>query len=245
MPAHPCAARAGRDDAALAERVPSAQQRDPVDRSRDSSANDLLGFLAPGLLHHLGNVLFTIQGNAQVLGLGASETGRAKGAILRAAERGGQALAVWRHLLGDTTSAPVQAGVLLAQLAELLRVPVREAQHALDVRHGARQSPVLVDGALFSTVVVATARALIAAAPPGLGGSVVVDLCEQRPPVATVRVHLQPPAGALPFPVAGGALAAVVREAAARVRGRVQVRDHAMGVELDFPARECSVSADA
>jgi hypothetical protein len=205
---------------------------------------DTLAFLTPGLLHQLGNVLFTIQGNAQTLG-SAEGTGRERAAILAAADRGGQAIRLLRCLLGDPAAPPVQAGVLLGQLGELLRVPLREARQMLDLRHSARQTPVFVSPSDFCIAVAEALRALVTILPTGVHGTLVLDLCDQGPRHATVRVLFAPPAGALPFPLDLGELLARYTTGQLRTHSRPAVRTQAMGLELVFAGAGGSQAAQA
>ncbi len=206
---------------------------------------DTLAFFAPGLLHQLGNVLFTIQGNAQVAPGGGAEAGREQKAILGAVERGADTLRILRCLLGDASTPPTGAGVLLGQLAELLRVPVREARHALDLRHSATKPSVLVDASDFCIAVLEGVRVLVAILPTGVHGTIVLDLCDLGERHATVRVGFQPPAGALPFPLAKEEL--LMQLAAPRLRLRTQptLRSHGMGVEMVFAGRGVHQEAEA
>ena len=193
---------------------------------------DTLAFLAPGLLHQMGNVLFTIQGNAQTMKDEAS--GRERTAILAATERGSVALRMLRCLLGDPAAVPAQAGVLLSQLGDLARIPLREAQQLLDVRHSARQSPVFVAPSDFCIAVAEALCALVTILPTGMHGTLVLDLCEQGPRHATVRVLFQQRGGALPFPLDVGELLARYETGQLRKHSRPALRTHAMGLELVF-----------
>jgi len=198
---------------------------------------DTLAFLAPGLLHQLGNVLFTIQGNAQTLGGADTAIGRELAAILAASERGGQSLRLLRCLLGDPSAGPAEASGLLTQLGELARVPLRELRHVLDLRHSARKVPVFVAPSDFCIAVAEALRSLVLILPNGVHGTVVLDLCDQGPRHATVRVVFQPPAGALPFPLDVGDLLARYQTGQVRLHSRPAVTGHAMGLELVFEGR--------
>jgi hypothetical protein len=206
---------------------------------------DTLAFLAPGLLHQLGNVLFTIQGNAQTLADPRDGGGRERAAILAASERGGQALRLLRCLLGDPAAPPVQAGVVLTQLGDLLRVPLREVRQLLELRHTAAQTPVFVAPTDFCIAVAEALRSLVTILPTGVHGTLVLDLCDHGPRHATVRVLFAPPAGALPFPLDVGELLARYATGQLRTHSRPVVRAHAMGLELVFPAAGGSQAAQA
>ncbi|MCC7062551.1 MAG: hypothetical protein IT456_07080 [Planctomycetes bacterium] len=200
---------------------------------------ETLAFLAPGLLHQLGNILFTVQGNAQAWN-GAGDPSRERAAILHAAERGSHTLRVLRCLLGDPAALPAAANDLLQQLGELLRVPVREARHMLELRCSADESgapAVAVDPPDFCTMIVEAVRSLLAVVPAGVHGTVVLDLCSQTSRKTTVRVLFQPPSGALPFPLAGAELLERMRPSDLNLRGRPAVAAHAMGLEIVFGTR--------
>lgn len=206
---------------------------------------DTLAFFAPGLLHQLGNVLFTIQGNAQVARPDGAEAGREQRAILGAVERGADALRILRCLLGDAAAPPALAGVLLGQVAELMRVPVREARHSLDLRHSATKIPVLVDPSDFCIAVLEGIRVLVAIVPTGVHGIIVLDLCDLGARHATVRLSFQPPSGALPFPLAVEELLVHLGATRLRLRGQPTLRSHGMGVEMVFAGRGAHQEAEA
>ena len=191
-----------------------------------------LAFLAPGLLHHLGNVLFTIQGNAQALGTVDAPASRELTAVLGAVERGAHALRVLRGLLGDPAAPQVDASTLLDQLGDLLRVPVREARQSFELRHSARRLPVLVDPSEFCRTVVDLVQGLVAILPNGVQGTVVVDLFDQGEGHVTVRVAFQPPAGALPFPIATDELRLRLQQDVRRLRTVAKVSSHGMALDV-------------
>jgi hypothetical protein len=201
---------------------------------------ETLAFIAPGLLHHLGNVLFTVQGNAQVWN-GSGDPVRERTAILSAVERGAHTLRVLRCLLGDPAAAPVSATDLMGQLNELLRVPVREAHHALELRGSAfkvaKPAVVPVDPSDFCMVVVEAVRSLVGVVPTGVHGTVVLDLCGVSARNTTIRVLFQTPPGALPFPLAAGELLERMRSEDMHLRGRPKLLAHAMGIEIVFGTR--------
>ena len=74
----------------------------------DSSHPETLAFVAPGFIHRLGNLMFTVQGHAQLL-TGSEGSDREVTAISTAAERGGRILRVLRTLLGATSEPPENA----------------------------------------------------------------------------------------------------------------------------------------
>lgn len=210
----------------------------------EPARTETLAFLAPGLLHQLGNVLFTIQGNAQAAGSGG-DADRERLAIVAAAERGAESLRVLRYLLGDAAAAPAPAAALLGQLAELARIPVREARHLLELRPLARQVPLCVDPGDFCVAVLEALRSLVGILPTGLFGTLVLELSVADERQATVRVAFQPPSGTLPFPLALDELVGGLDRSRLGLRGRPEVRVASMGVELVFAGRAGSPPAEA
>lgn len=196
-----------------------------------------LAFLAPGLLHHLGNVLFTIQGNAQALGSADVPASRELTAVLGAVERGAHALRVLRGLLGDPAAPQADASGLLDQLGDLLRVPVREARQSFELRHSARRLPVLVDPSEFCRIVVDLVQGLVAILPNGVHGTVVVDLFDQGEGHVTVRVAFQPPTGALPFPIPTEDLRLRMQQDVRRFRTVAKVSSHGMALDVVMAGR--------
>lgn len=202
-----------------------------------SARSETLAFLAPGLLHQLGNVLFTIQGNAQVAGFTSTDGNRERAAIAAATDRGAEVLRVLRCLLGDPSAVPVPAGGLLAQLADLARVPLREAHQTLEWRPDAAAEPVLVDPVDFCVVVLEAVRGIVALLPDGVSGAIVLGLRGGKEHRAAVAVAFQPPSGALPFPLPLAELVGRLDPARLGLRTRPAVRVDGMGLEIEFAAR--------
>ena len=114
-----------------------------------ATAHDL-AFLTPGLVHQFGNLLFTIQGHAMH---GApTELERARAAIGGACERGGTSLRLVRHLLGGGPPERGAAAAAIVQLGELLRIPVRESGHVLEIDETRADTAVHVDLAWFTVI---------------------------------------------------------------------------------------------
>jgi len=197
-----------------------------------SACPHTLAFLAPGFVHQFGNLLFVVQGNAQALGQ-QGEGLRERGAILAAVERGGNALRVLRCLLGDPALAPAPADELLAQVGELLRVPLREARHALELVP-ADAAP-HVEPRSFCAAVLEAVRGLVGVVPAGVQGTVALGPVAAAPHGVTVRVSFQVPAGTLPFPLASAEVAAAL--GGARPDGWPDVRARGSGLELVFADR--------
>lgn len=161
-----------------------------------------LAFLAPGLVHHFGNLLFVLQGH--VLQADPRDATAPLAAIAGNVDRGAVALRVWRHLLGDGGPEPGHAGRTLREVAELARVGVREAGHRLDA-DGCEAAELVVDLAAFVPAVVAALRACLAAVPPGVPTLAVVRWRKEDDVLA---IDVQPEPGSLPFPFPAGAVLA-------------------------------------
>lgn len=183
----------------------------------DAEQGPCLQFLAPGLVHTLGNALFRAQGRVQLLqARDAGGLQREQREIQDALDRLGQGLQILRWLSGEPGGAPVQAGILLQRLAECLRVTLREHGLLLECLHSARQSPVAVHGGTFYRSVVTATRVLAMQAPEGCGGTLRLDLFAQEADRVLVRVDLLPDPTLLPFPVDADQCAA---------RAQAEIRD--------------------
>lgn len=190
---------------------------------------ETLLFLAPGLLHSLGNMLFTIQGNAQALGSG--DGGREAQAILAAVERGSATLRLLRSLLGDPGASPLPFGLLLGQLAEVLRVPLRELRLGLEVRATARETPTAVDPTDTALLLLEAVHGLVTRLPAGVAGTVVIEPVHYAAQQAIVRLFFQPVPGTLPFPLPIAELLGDLAPVRTRLRSRPRLQALAMGVE--------------
>lgn len=154
-----------------------------------------LAFLAPGFVHHLGNVLFAMQGH--VLQADAAAAGPALQAIAGQVDRSASALRLFRHAIGDAGPEPAPVARTLLELAELARVGAREAGVRLEV---AAAEPVgrSVDLSNFVPATLAAIRALLAAIPSGMPAVVHATWSEAS---GRLRLAVAPQAGSLPFPL--------------------------------------------
>jgi hypothetical protein len=172
----------------------------------------LLRFLMPGIVHRLNNDLFAIRGFAQVLGLDANALPRERSAILRAAGHATASVELLRVLGGSKPSGITltreQPGVLLRQLGDLLRAPLRDRGAKVLVRHESVESPVHVEGALFSVAVAVIAHGIASVLPQGYRGEVELDLRHQDPCRVEVAFVIRSGRDVLPFPVDVAAAAA-------------------------------------
>jgi hypothetical protein len=214
------------------------------------SPADAVAFFAPGLVHQFGNLLLTIQGHA--LGLPASRSeaeraeppGRARDAILTAAERGGRSLQLLRRLLGEPEGAPADACELLTELVEIARVPVREARQLLEWSSaGVVRGSLWVDASACAQLFGAALLGLLRAVPDGARGTVRVGLRGDGAAVA-VRLAFAPQAGSLPFPLPTAAAVAELEAFAAGQGHAAACIATANGIELRLPARSASAGFD-
>lgn len=166
-----------------------------------SAAADLIGFVAPGLLHGLGNSLFAIQGHAQMLRGTGADVSREKGAILTASEKAKHALDVIRYLLGDAASEqPPHAGILLRRLFDTMRVPMRENGLRVRFVDDEQADPPRVDGVMLCQCVVQVLRTLAPDQPDGLQRTVLIEL-QRETNAVVVGLRVEPDPACLPFPV--------------------------------------------
>jgi len=205
-----------------------------------------LSFLAPGLLHQLGNQLFAVQGSAQLLPEQAVEL---RTRILAAAARGGETLRLLRALLGDPAAPRLPLERALAPLLDVARVSLRERGHQLAAAStpGAGGIPVEAGAVLEWT---AQALCLLAdAVPAGVTGRFTVAT-GMAPAGAVVAVCFEPVAGSLPFPL-GQADVRDRLEQEARRAGRAgrangpTCRSVAAGLELTFPSAPSATNLEA
>lgn len=169
----------------------------------------------PGLMHNLGNALFAIHGQAQRLGRSAPDPEAGKAAILRAVSQAQGGLEVLRHL-AEEAHRPVQAGILLHRLCGILSIPARERGLRLDLHHSSRETPESVDGSLLCRSVALTFAAILDGLPPGLSGSLDVDLVTQTDEHLDIVVRVRVEQGHLPFPLG---LDSMIAELGERLRG--------------------------
>lgn len=159
-----------------------------------------LAFLAPGLVHHFGNLLFALQGH--LLQADPRDAAASLAAIAGNVDRGAVALRVWRHLLGDGGPEPAHAGRTLRELAELARIGAREAGHRLDA-DGCEAAELVVDLAAFVPAVVTALRECLAAVPSGVPCCATLSWSGGGAQLA-IDVRAEP--GNLPFPFPGDAV---------------------------------------
>jgi hypothetical protein len=195
-----------------------------------------LAFLAPGLVHQFGNLLLTIQGHALP---GGASPGAGATAVLHACARGSASLRLFRHLLGGESGAdPADAADTVERLAELLRIPVRERGHSVEVTTagGARFA---VDLAAMVPLVVAGTRALLGVVPANVAGTLVLGV--RRDDLGEgIVLRFRPAPGGLPFPLPTDEAGRAVRAAASRLPGRhaVVATDDGLAIVQSRPTSE-------
>jgi hypothetical protein len=194
---------------------------------------DAIAFLAPGLVHQFGNLLLMMQGHAATLE--PDTVARSRPALLGACERGSAGLRVFRQLLGDGEVSHLDAGAAATMLAELLRIPVREAGHTFELAPPTGAAGGHVELAAFVLLVVTGVQAVVRSVPSGVNGTVELALTGQQG-LATARIAFRAPAGTLPFPLPLAEAAARVGAAARRAGHRAEVRGTTGALELTLPA---------
>ena len=205
-----------------------------VARPTDAVRARLLEFVSPGIVHGLGNAVFSIQGHGRQLGAGGGDLATPRQAILGAAERAQRTLDYYRVVIGVRGWVRGQAGILLRQAADVLRVPLRENGLSLELRHTARSTPVFVDAWDLYWPVSWAAASLLEEVPVGFDGVLALDLLQQNGTGVTLRVALEPHSALLPFPVPVSLLCAELSRWAGSAG--VSVEACAGGVEIRIRA---------
>lgn len=168
-----------------------------VGDTRDSGQ---LEFLAPGLVHALGNQLFAIHAHAQVLGGDGGHLARERRAIVDAVTRAERALECLRWFTEGPRRCAERIDRLVETLCNLCHVTLRE--RGIHARHevvgGATR---LVDAVPFARALVEVLRALVERMPPGVAGELALEVHEHGDDLVDVRVSLRVASASLPFPI--------------------------------------------
>lgn len=173
----------------------------------------LLEFLMPGLLHSLGNHLFAIQGNAQVLGMREGEIDRERQAILEAAGQARAALDIIRCLSGEQPELGTeQAGAILRRVCEISRIPLLEAGLRCQLAHSSIETPINIDSAIFTQCLLETLRCIREELPSGFDGELHIDLRGQSRNLLAIGMRVQQNPDLLPFPLNLGQVASRAEE---------------------------------
>jgi hypothetical protein len=206
-----------------------------------AAPHDVIAFLVPGLVHQFGNLLFTIQGHAVTLDVDTLT--RAKSVLASTCERGAAGLRILRVMLGESFSWHAEARNAAATLGELLRIPVREAGHVLDMR-AATEDLGTIEVSGFARFVVGAIHGLIEAMPAGAAGNLRVTLARESAALGSsaitaatisVAVAFQPAPGSLPFPLPVAEASRRLTELLRRAGHRTDVRALASGLEGRWP----------
>lgn len=203
----------------------------------DRANTETLAFVLPGLVHEFGNVLQTIQG--QMLSVADPNVGDAQRAVLQATARGRASLEILRWLLGDPASPAADPVTLLEQVGELVRVPMRQAQHLLELRLPSA-GRAHVDSADFVILVVETLRQLVAAVPRGVRGTMTLELAGAPAGPTVVHAQFAAMAGNLPFPLPLAELHQTLRLRAQQLRATASCQIRGQGIAWEWPARAMS-----
>jgi hypothetical protein len=202
---------------------------------------ETLAFVLPGLVHEFGNVLQTLQG--QVLAV-ATSLGDAQRVALQATARGGSSLEILRCLLGDPANPAADPVGLLGQIGELVRVPMRQAQHLFELE-GPSGGRAFVDSADFAILVVETLHQLVAAVPRGVRGTITLEL-EGAPAGGTiVQVWFTATAGDLPFPLPLAELQQALRLRAQQLRAAASCHIRGQAIAWEWHAEALSRHREA
>ncbi|MFY9342798.1 MAG: hypothetical protein WAT39_09935 [Planctomycetota bacterium] len=200
---------------------------------------ELIAFLAPGLVHQFGNVLFTVQGHGATLE--PATLARAQVAIANACERGGAGLRLFRLLLGEPGAWYAEAGATAAMVGELLRIPVREAGHTFELEVAPGELGRVEVGA-FVAFAAGAVQALVAVVPQGVAGTVRLGVARDGGAVRA-EVTFRRAAADLPFPLPVGETVAKVTALLARLGHATAVRARPDGLRAAWPAATGVVEA--
>lgn len=173
------------------------------------SSKDALWDVAPGVVHQLGNVLFTLQGRAQL-----QPPGNTRDQMLDAVRRAQEAAQVLRWAIGDGIEAPVAAGTAVARIVDAMRTAYRERGITLHCTHASGDAT--VDPIGLTRLLGATCQALTAGMP---GGTVAIQ-CREDQGTIWIGFAIQTAPGSLPFPIPGEQVAMALTEPLRATNGR-------------------------
>lgn len=193
---------------------------------------ETLSFLMPGLLHQFGNAFLAIQSAAFLIAEGSAQ--RSRDTVNAAVQRGTANLDLMRFLAGESAPAAANGLAVLERLIEVLRVPLREAQHGLAVRVASSAGTAMVDPSHLVVLLGEAVVRLVRSLPPGVYGTVVIGADTPNGRGLGVSVRFEFVAGALPFPIAVADLPEQLRSLAARRGAAVQCFPAEAGVALRF-----------
>lgn len=126
-----------------------------------TNAPAALWYLAPGLVHLLGNALFTVHGRVRLLTVGdPAQLADDCRAIADGVDRAHEALALLRWLVEDSRQTPVALDVVLRAVCDVARVPLRDHGLALELEAVPAMAALPVDPGPTCRLVVAVLRLL-------------------------------------------------------------------------------------
>jgi len=182
-------------------------------------------------VHQFGNLLLTVQGH--VLHLQPDDIPRMQEVVLGAVQRGSASLQVVRVLLGERTGAPGHAFDLLAQLAELGRVPTRERGLGLELHTGDR-SEFWVAAEPFVLLCSEAIHRWVRSVPVGSAGTARLRAGVSVEGRFEVRLGFELDQGSLPFPLAIEEVQGALEPSRQACPSDVRIFSDADGIGLSF-----------
>ncbi len=180
------------------------------------SLSRLLEFLTPGIIHGLGNSLFAIHGNAQVMG---EKPERERSAILDASLQAQHMLEVLRCMSGQgpMNCSKLDVCAVLPAICDACKVSMRDFGVAVSLAEDVHENRCSLDVILAVRSVGAVMLAVRDRLPSGYEGTMRVSVVARRNRVHEIRLELVQKPSFLPFPVD----IVAVREDAAQLVGAV------------------------
>jgi hypothetical protein len=175
-------------------------------------SKDALWDVAPGVVHQLGNVLFTLQGRATLLPQGSG-----RDQMLDAVRRAQEAAQVLRWAIGDGLDQPVAAGSAVPRILDAMRTGYRERGIALQCTHAS--GDVAVDPILLTRLLASACQAMT----HGFSGGSLTVQCREDQGMLWIGLEVLAASGALPFPIQGERLAAELADVLGAWDGRLTV----------------------
>lgn len=201
------------------------------------ACTEALSAILPGIVHLLGNLLFTIQGNAHLAA--DSPSGQA---IARAAHRGGEVVRLLGALLGDAVPQNLPADELLHLVTELARVALRERNCQLHNEPSDDPPGPRVDLQRTAQGALLTLQQFVAGLPDAIAGTVTIGRVAASGTATAsagqtlrLRIAFVPAEGMLPFPTAGAELVGNVMAAGRRAGLRLLPMVRGNALEVDLP----------
>src|SRR5262245_53121156 len=180
---------------------------------------DTLWYLAPGIVHQLGNALFTLHGRARLLA--GAEPGRIADdvrAMLDGVERANTGLNVLRWLCEEGRPAAVPIAQVAQAFVDVARVPLRDRGLTLELAEVPRE-PAPVEPGAICRLLTAGCRAVVANLPGQPGGRLALSCTA----VGTeIRFSFGLQAAGVPLPLDQGHAADAIRADLAQAQARAE-----------------------